>query len=165
LLQNGATKVYAIDVGHDQLDEKLLKDERVVNMEGTNIRDIDHLDELVDLAVVDLSFISLRLVMENIFKMVKCGGEIVALIKPQFEIGKSKDLKKGVVRDAEIRKSVVSDFFSWCQKSGYQVQNITISPIEGKEGNVEYLFYFKKDGSESMTEEELQGVFEESGEL
>jgi 23S rRNA (cytidine1920-2'-O)/16S rRNA (cytidine1409-2'-O)-methyltransferase len=146
VLSLGAKKVYAIDVGHDQLAVKLRTDTRVVNLEGVNIKHSYELPELVDLAVVDLSFISLRLVLKNIFSLVKAGGEIITLVKPQFEVGKNGLDKNGIVKDELLRLKTVADLKNWCNEEGMQVLHESISSIAGKTGNVEYFFYFKKMG-------------------
>lgn len=142
LLQNGAIKSYAIDVGHDQLAEELLNDERVINMEKTNIRDDVKLPELVDLAVVDLSFISLKKVLKQIVSLVKKGGDVICLFKPQFEAGKENIGKGGIVKE-RIREKTYNDFQSWCKESGYNIINRRPSPIKGKDGNGEYLIHIK----------------------
>ena len=142
VLALGARKVYAIDVGHDQLALHLRQDPRVINMEGINARYPLPLEELVDMAVVDLSFISLRLTLESIFASVRLGGVVVALIKPQFEAGPERVGRKGIVAEAD-RLPIIQELFSWCTEHGFIVQDACRSPIEGKGGNVEYFFYFK----------------------
>lgn len=142
VLSRGASKVYAIDVGHQQLAEHLREDARVINLEGTNIRYPLVLDQLVDLAVVDLSFISLTLTLPSVFSLVKPGGSVVALVKPQFEAGKERIGKNGIVADKH-RLDILNEIFDWCASNGMTVQNACRSPIEGKSGNVEYFFYFK----------------------
>jgi len=142
VLQNGAKKVYAIDVGHDQLAEKLRKDKRVINMEGINIRDLKKLPGKIDIAVVDLSYISLKLVLENIFRLTGKGSGIICLFKPQFEAGKKLVGKNGIVKP-EIGKQVFENFLNWCAENKYSIKGTTKSPIEGKTGNIEYLVYFK----------------------
>jgi len=142
VLQNGAKKVYAIDVGHDQLAEKLRADERVINMEGTNIRDLKSLPEKADIAVVDLSYISLKLVLKNIFNLVKKDGEIICLFKPQFEVGKKLVGKNGIIKP-DIGGKVFKEFQEWCNNNKYKINGTMKSPIEGKTGNIEYLIYFK----------------------
>jgi len=132
LLQKGAQKVYAIDVGHSQLAEKLRNNPAVINMEKTDIRDVEELPEKVDLAVVDLSFISLKLVLEKITSLIKPKGQIIILIKPQFEVGKEGLGKNGIVKDKELTKKILEDFRTICER-------IIPSPIKGKEGNQEYL--------------------------
>lgn len=139
LLQNGAKKVYAIDVGSNQLAEKLKNDPRVVNMENTNIRYLKELPEKPDLAVVDLSFISLKLVLENIAALLKSNAQIIALIKPQFEAGPKAVGKDGVLKDPEKVQEVLKNFLAWCKKENFEIHQITDSPITGKEGNKEFL--------------------------
>lgn len=145
LLLRGASKVYAIDVGHDQLAQKLRKDLRVVNLEGTNIRDLHELDHKVDLAVMDLSFISITKVLENIFKLMTPQGKLIALIKPQFEAGLDRLPKDGVIKDSKIRKTILNEVVSYAQKNGWIHHQTILSPIEGKNGNTEYLSLFSKD--------------------
>lgn len=142
LLQQGASKVYAIDVGHDQLDEKLKQDGRVINMEGQDIRTAS-IPEAAGLAVVDLSFISLKLCLENIFALLKPEGEVICLFKPQFE-GDKSTVKQGIVKDDATRERLLNDFISWCYKSGYTVINKMESTTPGKKGNIEYLLHLKQ---------------------
>lgn len=143
-LNLGAKKVFAIDVGHDQLAQKLREDSRVTNLEGVNIKFPYELPELVDLAVVDLSFISLRLVLKNIFSLVKPGGEIIALVKPQFEVGRAGLDKNGIVKDVNLREECVRELKNWCNENEMLVSAECLSPIAGKTGNQEHFFYFKK---------------------
>ncbi|MBL6988588.1 MAG: TlyA family RNA methyltransferase [Bacteriovoracaceae bacterium] len=144
VLRNGAQKVYAIDVGHGQLDERLINDHRVSNMEGINIRYSLCLEQKVDLCVVDLSYISLKLVLKNIFALTHDRGEIIALVKPQFEASQDIVGKGGVIRDDAVRQRVVQKLYHWCQENDCAVSQVCKSPITGKKGNVEYFFYFKK---------------------
>lgn len=139
-----AKKVYAIDVGHDQLAQKLREDDRVINLEGVNIKNGYTLPEAVDLAVVDLSFISLRLVMPAIFSLVKNGGKVIALVKPQFEVGRDGLDKNGIVKNEELRLETVKKLKEWCEENHFHVIDQCISPIAGKTGNVEYFFYLQK---------------------
>lgn len=157
VLKNGAIKVYAIDVGHDQLAMSLREDPRVVNIEGTNVRHpIEELKSCADLAVVDLSFISLKLTLDSIFSLVKDGGEIITLVKPQFEVGKNLLGRSGVVKDPESRLNVLKDLYHFCGERKYFIQDAMVSPITGTTGNVEYFFYFKKGSpSHSISEEQL----------
>lgn len=148
VLHCGAKRVFAIDVGHDQLADYLVNDDRVVNLEGINIRYPLKLDELVDLCVVDLSFISLKLTLETIFSLVKDGGDIITLVKPQFEAGKERIGKNGIVKNDEIRADVLLELYDWCLESGYYIRNACRSPIEGKSGNIEYFFHFIKGNKE-----------------
>lgn len=139
LLENGVTKVYAIDVGHDQLNPLLKNDERVIKQEGINIKYPHELPEKVDLAVTDLSFISLRLVFDNIWSLVKEGGFVIALIKPQFEAGRERMGKDAVIRNDKLRQEVLDEVLSWFDENGYKYQAVIDSPITGKDGNYEYL--------------------------
>lgn len=142
LLQKGAQKVFAIDVGEGQLDEKLRNDDRVVVMEKTNIRYVtpEQLGHPLDLSVIDVSFISLKLVLPAVKNLLKPGiGQVVCLIKPQFEAGKENVGKKGVVRDAKIHKAVLDDFLQFIKSIGFSVLALTFSPVLGPEGNIEFL--------------------------
>ncbi len=141
LLQNGAVKVYAVDVGYGQLAWKLRSDERVVCMERTNIRYVtpEDLPETADMAVIDVSFISLAIVLPAVKRLIKEGAEVVCLVKPQFEAGKDKVGKKGVVREPEIHEEVLRKFLSDAVASGFAVRGLDFSPIRGPEGNIEYL--------------------------
>lgn len=144
VLKNGASKVYAIDVGHGQMAASLSKDPRVKNMEGINIRYELELDELVDLAVVDLSYISLKLTLDTIFSLVKPDGKIIALVKPQFEVGKENIGKGGIVKDERAKLDSLNSLYDWCGERGYAICDAITSPITGKTGNVEYFFLFDK---------------------
>src|SRR3989338_3297970 len=146
LIQYGAKKVYAVDVGYGQLAWKLRNDPRVVVIERKNIRYIKPSDigEPVDIATIDVSFISLKLVLPVVKNLLKENGEIIALIKPQFEIGKGEVEKGGIVRDREKHEKVISEIKSFAIDSGFKVLNVTESPIAGQKGNVEFLIYFQK---------------------
>lgn len=146
MLQNGARKVFAIDVGRGQLDWKLRQDERVVCMEKTNIRYVtpDDLGEPIDFSSIDVSFISLTKVLEPIRNYLKEDGQIVALIKPQFEAGREKVGKKGVVREKSTHHEVIQMVTSYAVSIGFEVLNIEFSPIKGPEGNIEYLVHLRK---------------------
>lgn len=146
MLQNGARKVFAIDVGRGQLDWKLRQDERVVCMEKTNIRYVvpEDLGEPIDFSSIDVSFISLTKVLEPIRNYLKEAGEIVALIKPQFEAGREKVGKKGVVREKSTHHEVIEKVALYAQSIGFKILNIDFSPIKGPEGNIEYLIHLKK---------------------
>ena len=150
LLQRGAVKVYAIDVGYGQLAWRLRQDSRVVCMERTNIRYVtpDMLMEIPDFAVIDVSFISLKLVLPVVGQLLSSNGQIACLIKPQFEAGKGKVGKKGVVRDLAIHTEVLENFLLYAHDAGFHVLGLTFSPIKGPEGNIEYLGYLCKTGSE-----------------
>ena len=146
MLQNGAKKVYAVDVGYGQFAWKLRQDERVVCMEKTNIRYVtpENIDDELDFASVDVSFISLTKVLGPARALLKDGGEMVCLIKPQFEAGREKVGKKGVVRDKSVHEEVVSNIISFALSNGFSVLDLEYSPIKGPEGNIEYLVHIKK---------------------
>ena len=142
LLQQGARKVFAIDVGYGQLDWKIRSDPRVVVMERTNVRYVtpEQLGEPLDLSVVDVSFISLKIVLPVIKTFLKeKSGQVLCLIKPQFEAGKEKVGKKGVVRDPAIHKEVLDDFVALTNEIGFKILGLTFSPVKGPEGNIEFL--------------------------
>ncbi|HIV52558.1 MAG TPA: TlyA family RNA methyltransferase [Candidatus Mediterraneibacter norwichensis] len=159
MLQNGARKVYAIDVGRGQLDWKLRQDSRVVCMEKTNIRYVtpEDIGEPVDFSSVDVSFISLTKVLEPIRNYLKEDGEIVALIKPQFEAGREKVGKKGVVRDKAVHREVIEKIADYARNIGFGVMELDYSPIRGPEGNIEYLIRLKK-GAESIGKDMEEAV-------
>ncbi len=147
MLQNGAAKVYSVDVGHGQLDWKLRSDERVVCMEKTNFRYMvrDDIDDDLDFASCDVSFISLTKILLPARKLLKDGGEMVCLIKPQFEAGRDKVGKKGVVRDPQVHSEVVHRIFDFMGIAGFDVLHLDFSPIKGPEGNIEYLIHIRKN--------------------
>lgn len=144
VLRAGAQKVFCLDVGHDQLAESLRNDPRVENHEGVNIKFPFAINEKVDIAVVDLSFISLKLCLRNIFDLVKPGGQIITLVKPQFEVGRDGLDKNGIVKSEGHRLVMLSELKTWCQKENMSVSGQCESPILGKSGNKEYFFYFEK---------------------
>lgn len=147
-LANGAAKVYAVDVGRGQLAWKLRNDDRVVVLEKTNARYLtdEHIPEMVDLVVCDASFISLKTVLPAALSFVKPGGALIALIKPQFEVGRDNVGKGGVVRDPELHSSVCEDICAWLDSLlGWRVIGVTQSPIKGPEGNIEFLIHGIKD--------------------
>lgn len=146
LLKNGAAKVYAVDVGYGQLAWSLRQDERVVNMERTNIRYIstEQIPEALDIAVMDLSFISIKLVLPAVCALLKDGAELMCLIKPQFEAGREEVGKKGVVRDKSVHLSVIRSILDFVPQLGMTVMGLDYSPIKGPEGNIEYLCYLRK---------------------
>ena len=146
LLQHGAAKVYAVDVGYGQLAWSLRNDPRVVSMERTNVRYLtpEQIPELLDLAVMDLSFISLRLILPAVFPLLKNDAAVVCLIKPQFEAGREEVGKKGVVRDPQVHLHVLERFLEFVPEIGFSVQGLDFSPIRGPEGNIEYLGYLRK---------------------
>ncbi len=145
LLSAGARLVYAIDVGHDQLAAKLLADPRVVNMEGTNIKDLLSLPEYGDGAVMDLSFISVTKVLPSLKRLLNPAAFLIILIKPQFEVGPERLPKDGVVKDENLRNEVLREITQFAESEGWRHHQSIPSPIEGKAGNVEYLAYFTKD--------------------
>lgn len=141
LLKNGAMKVYAIDVGHDQLAPDLISDHRVINMEGVNVKYPIDIKELVDLAVIDLSFISLKKVILNIKNILKPQGKVVALIKPQFEVGKENLGKGGIVKSEELQRKALKEVHECFIQNGFSYKKSISSPILGKDGNKEFLSY------------------------
>ncbi|WP_194190299.1 TlyA family RNA methyltransferase [Clostridium chrysemydis] len=147
MLQNGAKKVFSVDVGYGQFAWKLRTDERVVCMERTNIRYVtpEDIGEKIDFASIDVSFISLKTIMPATINLLGNEGEVVALIKPQFEAGKGKVGKKGVVRELSIHKEVVYGIVDFLLENNLNIINLSFSPIKGPEGNIEYLVYFTKD--------------------
>lgn len=147
VLRSGATKVYCLDVGHDQLAQSLREDPRVENHEGVNIKFPFEISEKVDLAVVDLSFISLKLVLKNIFDLVKPKGKIIALVKPQFEVGQSGLDSNGIVKSEGHRLVMLHEIKEWCKAQGFVLVDQCESSILGKNGNKEYFFYFDKGRS------------------
>lgn len=152
MLTYGAKKVYAIDVGYGQLAWKLRTDQRVVNMERTNFRYVtrDQITEEIDFASVDVSFISLKIILPVLYNLLKDNGEAVCLIKPQFEAGKDKIGKKGVVRDPSVHTEVVERIVSFACENGFSVRNLDFSPIKGPEGNIEYLMHIVKSGASEV---------------
>ncbi len=152
MLQNHAVKVYAIDVGYGQLAWKLRVDERVVNLERTNFRYVtaEQVPDLLDFASVDVSFISLSLILPVMRTLLKPNGTAVCLIKPQFEAGKEKVGKKGVVRDPAVHTEVIENILSVIHNVGFSVLGLTYSPVKGPEGNIEYLVYIKKSDTPEM---------------
>lgn len=147
MLQNGAVKVYSVDVGYGQFAWKLRQDPRVVCMEKTNIRYVTpaDIDDVLDFASVDVSFISLTKVLIPARELLRDGGEMVCLIKPQFEAGREKVGKKGVVRDKAVHEEVLERIIEFASQNGFFVKNLEYSPIKGPEGNIEYLVYIRKD--------------------
>ena len=146
MLQNGAAKVYAVDVGYGQLAWKLRSDERVVCLERTNARYLSHeiVPEEPDFASIDVSFISLKLILPAVASVLREGGEVVSLIKPQFEAGREKVGKKGVVRDPAVHREVLERFLENAREGGFTVLDLTYSPIRGPEGNIEYLGHLRR---------------------
>lgn len=168
MLQNGASKVYSIDVGYGQLAWKLRNDSRVVNMERTNIRyiDLESLDEISFISI-DVSFISLKLVLPVAYNMLSENGELVALIKPQFEAGREEVGKKGVVREIEIHRKVIANVIDIAYEIGFSVVDINFSPIKGPEGNIEFLIYLKKDNKSEnfVNDEKIDIICKQSHEM
>ena len=154
MLQNGAVKVYSVDVGYGQFAWKLRQDPRVVCMEKTNIRYVTpaDIDDVLDFASVDVSFISLTKVLIPARELLRDGGEMVCLIKPQFEAGREKVGKKGVVRDKAVHEEVVERIIEFASQNGFFVKNLEYSPIKGPEGNIEYLVYIRKDEAGGVDE-------------
>lgn len=164
MLQNGAVKVYAVDVGHGQLAWKLRNDERVVCMEKTNIRYVtpDDIEDRIEFASIDVSFISLTKVLPPVKELLTDDGEIVCLIKPQFEAGREKVGKKGVVRDQKVHVEVVEMIVDFARQIGFKTLDLSYSPIKGPEGNIEYLLYITKDQTEENKEFDIKAMVEES---
>lgn len=152
MLQNGAVKVFAIDVGRGQLDWKLRQDPRVVCMEKTNIRYVtpENLSDVPGFSSIDVSFISLTKVLTVVYNLLSADGEVVSLIKPQFEAGREKVGKKGVVRDPDVHREVVRHIVDHAMEVGFSIKAITWSPIKGPEGNIEYLMYMTKVKQDSI---------------
>jgi 23S rRNA (cytidine1920-2'-O)/16S rRNA (cytidine1409-2'-O)-methyltransferase len=146
LLQRGAARVYAIDVGQGQLDWKLRQDERVTVLERTNARYLESLAEPIDLVVIDVSFISLKLVLPAVRSWLNESADVVALIKPQFEAGPEAVGKGGIVRDPAVRRAVLIDVLGWAVAEGWAVSGLTRSSIQGADGNVEYLVWLRPFG-------------------
>ena len=152
LLQQGARKVFAIDVGYGQLDWKIRSDDRVVVMERTNIRFVtpEDLGEPLDLSVIDVSFISLKLVLPTIKQLLKPTGQVLCLIKPQFEAGKEKVGKKGVVREKSTHKEVLDNFVALAGELEFRILGLTFSPVKGPEGNIEFLAHLSLENVEGI---------------
>ncbi|MBR3971828.1 MAG: TlyA family RNA methyltransferase [Ruminococcus sp.] len=164
MLQNGAKKVYSIDVGYGQLAWKLRQDERVVNMERTNFRKVtpDMIADPIDFFSVDVSFISLKLILPVVRPLLTDEGHGVCLIKPQFEAGREKVGKKGVVRDKSVHAEVIEAIRTFCLSEGFDVLGLDFSPVKGPEGNIEYLIHIKKSENPvhlaDITSEELAEI-------
>lgn len=164
MLTHGAKKVYSIDVGYGQLAWKLRTDERVVNMERTNFRYVTHeqIPEDIDFASVDVSFISLKIILPVLRELLKGDGQAVCLIKPQFEAGREKIGKKGVVRDPQVHIEVIENIVAFALENGFDVKNLDFSPIKGPEGNIEYLMHIQKSDDPKklceITPEELAAL-------
>ena len=160
MLQNGAVKVYAVDVGTNQLAWKLRQDERVISMEKTNIRYLtpEQIEDKIAFASIDVSFISLTKVLLPVRNLLQENGEIVCLIKPQFEAGRDKVGKKGVVRDQMVHEEVIGLVSQYAASIGFKCLNLSFSPIKGPEGNIEYLLYLRKGVYNTQAEECLEGM-------
>ena len=160
LLQQGAKKVFAIDVGYGQLDWKIRSDERVVVMERTNIRYVtpEDLGEPLDLSVIDVSFIGLEIVLPTIKTLLKPNGQVLCLIKPQFEAGKENVGKKGVVRDPKVHQMVLDNFVALVDGLGFRILGLTFSPVKGPEGNIEFLGHLTLDQVEGIRPDTAQVV-------
>ena len=159
-LQNGARKSYAVDVGYNQLAWKLRNDERVIVMERTNFRHSvpeDFTEGMPEFASIDVSFISLRLILPALKKILVPGGDVVCLVKPQFEAGREQVGKKGIVRDKKVHLQVVEDMRDFAVKEGFILKDATFSPITGGDGNIEFLFHlhWPKEGTEAVTSSEV----------
>lgn len=154
MLQNGAGKVYSIDVGYGQLAWKLRTDKRVVNLERTNMRYVTdkEVDEMTDFFSVDVSFISLKLILPAARELLKDNGCAVCLIKPQFEAGRENVGKNGVVRDINVHISVVNMIIEFCLENGFSVLGLDFSPVKGPQGNIEYLIYIQKSSEPFLNE-------------
>ena len=163
MLQNGASKVYSVDVGYGQLAWKLREDPRVVCMERTNARYLTHeqIPDELDFASIDVSFISLKLILPAVANVLKDGGYVASLVKPQFEAGREKVGKKGVVRDPVVHKEVLEHYLEHAREAGFGVLGLTYSPIRGPEGNIEYLGFLQK-GAETTASFDLDALVEES---
>lgn len=158
MLQNGAVKVYAIDVGRGQLDWKLRNDDRVVSMEKTNIRYVtpEQLADVPEFSSIDVSFISLSKVLPVVHTLLSPDGKVVALVKPQFEAGREQVGKKGIVREPKIHLEVIHKVIGFAVENGFYVMNLTFSPVRGMEGNIEYLIYLRKAAeSEELSVDEV----------
>ena len=163
MLQNGAAKVYAVDVGYGQLAWKLRSDQRVICLERTNARYLtrEQIPDELDFASVDVSFISLKLILPALCGLLRDGGHVVCLVKPQFEAGREKVGKKGVVRDPTVHLEVLEHFLENAREAGFSVLGMTYSPIRGPEGNIEYLGYLEKGACQERAFD-LPALVEES---
>lgn len=164
MIQNGAKKIYAIDVGYGQLDWKIRSDERVVPMDRTNIRYVtkEDIGELAELVSIDVSFISLKLVLPVVKELTDESVDIIALIKPQFEAGRDKVGKKGVIKDKNVHKDVIRDIYTFCKGIDLGISGLTYSPVKGAEGNREYLAHITKGLSDVDIDNLIDEVVEKS---
>lgn len=160
MLQNGAAFVYAVDVGTNQLAWKLRQDERVASMEKTNIRYLtpDQIEDLIAFASIDVAFISLMKVLLPVRELLETQGEVVCLIKPQFEAGREKVGKKGVVRDPKVHREVIEQVINYATSIGFDCLDLDYSPIKGPEGNIEYLLYLRKNVKLDENDEIIVGI-------
>ncbi len=164
MLQNGAVKVYSVDVGHGQLDWKLRNDSRVVCMEKTNFRYVvpEDIEDVIDFASVDVSFISLTKILVPAKNLLKDHGRMICLIKPQFEAGRDKVGKKGVVREPEIHKEVIVNVINYAISIDFHILGLEYSPIKGPEGNIEYLLYIEKNEETVTNMENIENLISET---
>lgn len=161
MLQNKAKKVYAIDVGHDQLSDKLINNSKVINMEGTNIKELEAKNfEGIDFIGTDVSFISIVHVLPKIYELLKIKGKAVVLIKPQFEAGKTNINKNGVVKDIKVHKKIVNNVIGLANKIGFKILELTYSPIKGPAGNIEYLMYIEKNEDNFLNTYEMKNTID-----
>ena len=164
MLQNGAVRVYAVDVGYGQLDWKLRNDERVVNMEKCNVRYLDPetIAEPVDFISIDVSFISLKLIFPVAAQLLADDGHIVCLVKPQFEAGREQVGKKGIVRDRKVHEEVIENVIKYAADNGLYPHGLTFSPVTGAKGNIEYLLYLSKQEDISYNEAVIRETVDSS---
>ena len=164
MLQNGAVRVYSVDVGYGQLDWKLRNDERVINLERTNIRYItpEQVPDALDFFSVDVCFISLTLVLPAVRPLLKENAQGVCLIKPQFEAGRGKVGKNGVVRDRQVHRDVIQKIYDFCPANGFDVLGLDFSPIKGPEGNIEYLIHLRRSDAPVAVPADIDDLVERS---
>lgn len=167
MLQNGAKKVYSVDVGYGQLAWKLRQDRRVINLERTNARYLtkEQIPEMIEFASVDVSFISLTKILPVVASLLSDNGIAVVLVKPQFEAGKEQVGKKGVVRDFGVHCDVLKKIYSASKENGFYISDMDFSPIKGPEGNIEYLFTLSKSASDDIPEEYIEDLVDKSHRL
>ena len=158
MLQRGAERVYAIDVGYGQLDWKLRQDERVVVMERTNVRYLEELPQVVAFVSIDVSFISLKLVLPAVMNWIADDGDIVALIKPQFEAGPRQVGKGGIVKDPDVHRDVLEEILNWASENDLAPQALIRSPIKGNDGNVEFLVHLRRDAGPTSVNDAIEAV-------
>lgn len=165
-LQNGAARVYAVDVGYGQLDWKLRNDPRVINMERTNARLMDEnsLPERIDGASIDVAFISLEKILPAVRKLLAEEAFVIALVKPQFEAGRENVGKKGVVRDPAVHKEVIHRVIAFAKEEGFGIGGLEFSPVKGPEGNIEYLLYLTTGSEDNVAPEQVDALVDRSHE-